>query len=74
MPGLVAQQIRETLLDHLWSHRHLGESRGAMAEQRHGLAPQGSTKGFVRVGDCPKVLDACRAACWQLYGLTVAEP
>jgi len=30
------------------------------------MDPQGSTKGFVRVGDCPVMLDACRAACWQV--------
>jgi len=33
MAGLVAQQIRETFLDHRWSHRHLGERRCAMTEQ-----------------------------------------
>jgi dCTP diphosphatase len=38
------------------------------------MDPQGSTKGFVRVGDCPVVLDACRAACCQLYGLGASRP
>lgn len=38
------------------------------------MDPQGSTKGFVRVGDCPLELDACRAACWQLYGPTMDSP
>jgi len=32
MTGMVPQQIRETLLDHRWPHRHLGERRSSMAE------------------------------------------